>query len=95
MANDKTHRYQTQVLWTFFQSQNRAVAYDAQTAKLAPIFDVLYFRMGLVLADLPTDARFLCVGVGTGTELIKLAQAFPHWHFTAVDPTASMLNICR
>ena len=65
MANDKTHRYQTQVLWTFFQSQNRAVAYDAQTAKLAPIFDVLYFLMGLVLADLPTDARFLCVGVGT------------------------------
>jgi hypothetical protein len=35
MANDKTHRYQTQVLWTFFQSQNRAVAGDAQTAKLA------------------------------------------------------------
>jgi len=64
MANDKTHRYQTQVLWTFFQSQNRAVAYDAQTAKLAPIFDVLYLLMGLVLADLPTDARFLCVGVG-------------------------------
>jgi hypothetical protein len=67
MANDQTHRYQTQVLWTFFQSQNRAVAYDAQTAKLAPIFDVLYFLMGSILADLPTDARFLCVGVGTGT----------------------------
>ncbi len=67
MANDQTHRYQTQVLWTFFPSQNRAVAYDAQTAKLAPIFDVLYFLMGPILADLPTDARFLCVRVGTGT----------------------------
>ena len=86
---------QNQESATFFQSQDRAVAYDTQTAKLAPIFDVLYFLMGRILADLPADARFLCVGVGTGTELIKLAQAFPHWHFTAVDPTASMLNICR
>ena len=34
-------------------------------------------------------------GVGTGSELIDLAQAFPQWRFTAVEPAAPMLDICR
>jgi tRNA (cmo5U34)-methyltransferase len=33
--------------------------------------------------------------VGTGTELIHLAQHFPQWQFTAVEPAAPMLDICR
>lgn len=49
----------------------------------------------LVLAELPDDAHILCVGVGTGSELIDLAQQFPQWQFTAVDPAVAMLNICR
>jgi tRNA (cmo5U34)-methyltransferase len=33
--------------------------------------------------------------VGTGSELIDLAQTFPQWKFTAVEPAAPMLDICR
>ena len=75
--------------------RERAANYDKSTAKFAPLGEALHFLIRLILADLPTDARILCVGVGTGTELINLAQAFPQWQFTAVEPAAPMLDICR
>ncbi len=75
--------------------KERASAYDKDAAKFAPMADALHFLIRLILSDLPSDARILCVGVGTGTELINLAKAFPKWHFTAVEPAAPMLDICR
>ena len=44
---------------------------------------------------MPADARILCVGVGTGKELIHPAKFFPGWLFIAVEPSAAMLDICR
>jgi tRNA (cmo5U34)-methyltransferase len=75
--------------------EERAASYDQGNAKFAPINGVLHFLIRFVLSDLPADAQILCVGVGTGLELLYLAQAFPQWHFTAVEPSAPMLNICR
>jgi len=75
--------------------QEHASSYDQQFAKLAPIRDALDLLIRIVLSELPTDARILCIGVGTGKELIDLAQAFPQWQFTAVEPAAPMLDICR
>ena len=75
--------------------QKHASSYDNQFAKLAPIRDALDLLIRMVLSDLPADARVLCIGVGTGKELIDLAQAFPQWRFTAVEPAAPMLDICR
>jgi tRNA (cmo5U34)-methyltransferase len=75
--------------------QERASSYDQQFAKLAPIHHALYLSIRMVLSELPDNARILCVGVGTGSELIALAQAFPQWQFTAVEPAAPMLDICR
>ncbi len=73
----------------------QARSYDKQWSRMAPINDGMFFLLDAVLASLPGDARILCVGVGTGTELIHLAMAFPGWTFTAVDPSTSMLDICR
>lgn len=75
--------------------QERASSHDQRWAKLAPTRNALHLLIHTILFDLPADSRILCVGVGTGSELIELAQAFPHWQFTAVEPAAPMLNICR
>lgn len=49
----------------------------------------------MVLAELPADARVLCVGAGTGTEILQLAKRFPGFRFTAVEPSAPMLEVFR
>jgi tRNA (cmo5U34)-methyltransferase len=68
---------------------------DKRHAKFAPLFDALYLLVRQVLSELPANARILCVGVGTGTELVALAEAFPQWRFTAVEPSAPVLNACH
>lgn len=73
----------------------QAAGYDKQWAKMAPIRNGLHFLLESLFAELPADARILCVGVGTGAELAYLAQKYPHWTFTAVDPSGPMLDVCR
>jgi tRNA (cmo5U34)-methyltransferase len=80
---------------TIVFDRERAANYDKQFSKLAPMRDGLDLSISIVLSELPDDARILCVGVGTGRELIYLAQHFPQWQFTAVEPAAPMLDICR
>jgi tRNA (cmo5U34)-methyltransferase len=75
--------------------QKVASSYDTRWAKLAPIRDSLNLLIRVILSELPVDARILCVGVGTGAELIALAREFPQWQFTAVEPAAPMLDVCR
>lgn len=77
-----------------FDAQH-AASYDERWAPLAPIRDSLHLQMRFVLQELPAAARVLCVGVGTGAELLALARAFPGWRFVALDPSAPMLDVCR
>lgn len=72
-----------------------ADAYDRRNSALAPVSDGLHFLLRLVLADLPADARILCVGVGTGAEILSLAKANPGWSFVGVDPSEDMLAVGR
>lgn len=76
-------------------NSTHASVYDDQWKKLSPTMDGLHFLMSIILKDLPQDARILCVGVGTGAELMALAKIFPEWKFTAVEPAGAMLDICR
>ncbi|MGL4620336.1 MAG: class I SAM-dependent methyltransferase [Chroococcidiopsis sp.] len=80
---------------TIVFDQERASKHDQQFAKLAPMRDGLDLSICMVLSELPDEARILCVGVGTGRELIYLAQHFPQWQFTAIEPATPMLDICR
>ncbi|WP_076593001.1 class I SAM-dependent methyltransferase [Herminiimonas arsenitoxidans] len=73
----------------------QAASYDSQWAKLASLRDALNLLIGAVLSNLPTDARILSIGTGTGTEILSLAEKFPEWHFTAVEPSGSMLDVFR
>jgi tRNA (cmo5U34)-methyltransferase len=73
----------------------QAEGYDKQWEAMAPIRGGLYLLVEALCGALPDDARVLCVGVGTGAELASLARRFPGWRFTAVEPSGSMLEVCR
>jgi len=76
-------------------NQHAASAYDSQWSRLAPFRDAMHLLASAVLAGLPADARILCVGAGTGAEILSLAEKFPGWRFTAVEPSAPMLDVFR
>lgn len=78
----------------FFDKKN-SESYDDRARKIGAITDNLHLLIRIVLDDLPKDANILCVGVGTGTEIINLAAAHPGWKFTGVDPAAAMVDIAR
>lgn len=79
---------------TDFDSQ-RAEAYDAQFTRSAAIRENLHLLTRILLGRLPKEARLLCVGAGTGPEVIALGSAFPDWQFTVVDPSSAMLRVCK
>ena len=79
----------------FVFNAETAASYDQKTGEWAASRDALFSMMRLILAEMPAESRILCVGVGTGTEMIALAQSFPNWHFTAVEPAPAMLSVCR
>ncbi len=73
----------------------RAASYDQRFVKLGAMKDGLHLCMRQAMEDLPEDAHILCVGAGTGAEIMYLAREFPGWRFTAADPSAAMLEVCR
>ncbi|MCC8994207.1 MAG: class I SAM-dependent methyltransferase [Candidatus Contendobacter sp.] len=75
--------------------QKTAASYDKQNSRWESEREALFSLMRLIFAELPPDAQILCVGTGTGTEMIALAQAFPQWRFTAVEPATAMLEVCQ
>ncbi len=78
-----------------FFDKKSSDSYDERARKIGAISDNLHLLIRIILDDLPADARILCVGVGTGTEIIHLAAAHPGWMFTGVDPAAAMLDVAR
>lgn len=78
-----------------FFAGEAALTYDERNKKLAQISDALHFLISLTLKDLPKQSRILCVGAGTGAEILSLARNFPEWSFVALDPSQGMLDVCR
>lgn len=85
---------QSQAPSVFFNEQ-QAAGYDERFAKTGLLRDALLLHLGGIFSGLPAEARILSVGAGTGTEILYLAERFPRWHFTAVEPAPAMLAICR
>lgn len=73
----------------------QAASYDVQWAKLVAFRDALHLLIGSAFSELKADARVLCVGAGTGAEMVYLAKRFPGWTFSAVEPSQRMLDACR
>ena len=70
-----------------------SLKYDGFVRKLVPdyqrIHDLVVAQLGLALND---DARVLVIGAGTCTEVLALADFNPAWSFTAVEPSAPMVE---
>ncbi len=57
--------------------------------------EALHLLTHVAFAHLPSEANILCVGAGTGTEILRLADAHPEWRFTAVEPAEAMMEVCQ
>lgn len=75
--------------------KDRANSYDQGNSHLVPILDNLHYMIKIVLSELAPNSKILCVGAGTGSEIIELAAAFPKFTFLAVEPSEAMLEVCR
>ncbi len=78
-----------------FFNREMADRYDRVNKPLMPISDCLHFLMRLALSKMSEEARVLCVGVGTGAEILALAAERPRWSFVGVDPAPEMLEVAR
>ncbi len=59
--------------------RDHAERYDTAFQKLAPFMAALHLCLRGTLGGLRHDAHILCVGAGTGAELLYLAGEFPGW----------------
>lgn len=77
------------------QFNDAARVYDERNRKIAPVIDNMHFLIRLILKNMPVHARVLCVGVGTGADILSLSDSFAGWTFVGVDPSVGMLDVCR
>ncbi len=75
--------------------EKNAATYDERFAGISATRESLWLQVRALFADLPSAARILCVGAGTGQEMLALAPHFPGWHFTAVEPSGPMMAIAQ
>ncbi len=73
-----------------------AARYDESFTRMAPLRETLHLLTLAGFSDLPLEeGRILCVGAGTGLEILFLAERFPKARFVAVEPSGPMLEVCR
>lgn len=78
-----------------FFSGKVASEYDERAKRNAPLIDGMYYTIYLALKDLAPNAQILSVGTGTGNEIFYLAQKFPNWNFTCIEPAKQMAEILQ
>lgn len=77
-----------------FKDAEAVARYADGPRRFVPGFDALHRMTGLLLAErVPADAHILVLGAGGGLELKAMAEAYPHWTFTGVDPAGAMLRL--
>lgn len=77
-----------------FKDPAAVARYSEGPRRFVPGLDALHRMTGLLLAErVPEDAHILVLGAGGGLELKALADAYPGWTFTGVDPAGAMLRL--
>lgn len=75
--------------------KTEAESYDRKRFKLSVMKDAIYYVMNVAQDRLPASSTILCVGAGTGTEVIKMAETHPKWRFEIVEPASAMMSQCK
>lgn len=76
------------------ESTSWILHYDEAASLAIPGYEVIHtMSLACLQAYLPEQANVLAVGVGTGTELIRLGKANPQWQVLGLDPSEEMLAI--
>ncbi len=77
-----------------FTDPDAVARYADGPRRFVPGFDALHRMTGLLLSErVPHDAHILVLGAGGGLELKAMAEAYPGWTFTGVDPAGAMLRL--
>lgn len=69
--------------------------YDERNSNLSAITEAMHYLIQLSLKELPKQSKILCVGVGTGAEILSLAKQNPEFTFTGIDTSLPMLEVCK
>ena len=94
MANSETSHHGHEHVHDF--DAERARRYDHMARQTLPGYEELHSMTSALLgAELREEAHVLVVGAGTGMELLTLAERYPRWRLTGVDPSAAMLAVAR
>ncbi len=79
-----------------FTDPEAVAQYTQGPRKFMPGMDALHQMTGILLAErAPEDAHVLVLGAGGGLELKALAERYPNWRFTGVDPAGPMLRLAE
>lgn len=80
---------------TVFPDQ-AALDYEERIEKLVPGYALALELSGCVLAErIEPQGTILVPGCGTGSDILALARIFPEARFTAIEPSAGMLEKAR
>ena len=68
--------------------------YDELARQVIPAYEQIFRATAALFEnELPSDARVLVVGSGTGTEVATFGAAQPGWTIIGVDPSAEMVRM--
>lgn len=77
-----------------FKDPAAVARYNDGPRRFVPGLDGLHRMTALLLAErVEANAHILVLGAGGGSEMKAMADAFPGWRFTGVDPAKPMLDL--
>jgi tRNA (cmo5U34)-methyltransferase len=78
-------------------NEDHAKIYDQKNEEfgLGPIRDSMLNIAKTAFSKTIAKGHILCVGAGTGDEIINLSADKQNWCFTIVEPSEAMINICK
>ena len=78
--------------------KERSSNYDNKISDLIPVYESLLDKTKDFLISnysVKDNLKILCVGCGTGTEIVRIAKISNNWRVYGCDPSIEMLNIAE